>query len=475
MKRHFSFFLLPLTLFGCAVGPDYVRPSVQTPASFAIPTGWKVAESQGAPIPSAWWALFNDPQLDQYERQVPIANQTIAQQEAAWRQAQAAVGTAQAGLFPTLNANAVNSRTRASAGAIGLAQGAIYDNDQAALQATWIPDLWGSVRRSIEASKANLQASADQLAATLLTLQGQLALDYFQLRADDAQKALLQATVEAYKKSLDLTVERRASGIAADTDVLLAENQLQTAQAQLIDVGVQRTQMEHAIAILVGVPPSGFHVPETPLGQGYPEVPVTLPSVLLERRPDIATAERSMAAASAEIGVAQAAFFPTLSLDGSAGYQNRAYTHLFQVPNQFWAFSPQLSLPIFNGGLLSAALDSARATFDQAVANYREVVLVAFQNVEDNLTATAILTDEIRVQQQAVASAKKNADLTEQQYIAGTVAYLNVIVAQTQLLTNQLTELSLRSRAFASSVQLITALGGGWQSPTDKVAANQTH
>ncbi|NDU85781.1 MAG: efflux transporter outer membrane subunit [Ferrovum sp.] len=450
-------------LGGCAVGPDYVKPSTVLPASFRIPPGWKVATPQDPTIPAQWWQMFQDPTLDQLEVQVAQANQTLAQQEAAWRQSQALVQSTQAGLFPTLNAAAGESRTRASAGAIGLAQGLIYNNDQAALQANWVPDLWGSVRRSIEANQATSLADANQIAATLLTLQSQLAVDYFQLRADDAQRALLRETVKSYQQSLDLTVERKSSGVAADTDVLLAENLLESAKAQLIDVEVQRSQMEHAIAVLIGKAPSDFELPESPLGSGYPQLPVSLPSALLERRPDIAVAERQAAAASAQIGVAQAAFYPTITLTGSYGYQNKAYSNLFSVPNHDWSLSPQILQPLFDAGLREANLNQARAGFDQAVANYREVVLVAFQNVEDNLSAEEILTREIGVQQKAVHAAARTVDLTDQQYRAGTVGYLNVITAETALLTGQVTEVSLRGRAFIAAVQLITALGGGWQ------------
>ncbi len=465
-----------LLLAGCEVGPDYVRPQVATPSSFQVPQGWKVAEPHDADIPADWWRLFNDAQLGDLERRVAESNQTLAQQAAALRQARALVQSAQANLFPMLNLNAGSTRNKASAGAIGLAQGMIYDNYALAVQATWEPDLWGSVRRTIEADTAAMQASAGQVAATRLSLQSQLAADYFQLRADDAQKQLLTDTVAAYRKTLDLTQSRFEQGVAARTDVLQAEGQLRTTEAQLIDVGVQRAQLEHAIAVLTGLPASDFHIPESPLGSNVPAIPLTVPSALLERRPDIATAERSAASASAQIGVAKAAFFPALSLGASTGFQNVAFSNLVSQPNSVWAFSPQILQPLFDAGLRAAAVDQAVAAYDQSVANYREVVLEAFQNVEDNLAAASILAHEIEVQRAAVEAARQTLVLTDSQYREGVVDYLNVLVAQTTLLTNQLTELGLRSREYVASVQLIAALGGGWDGnagtqPDEKVSA----
>ncbi|MHB8354800.1 MAG: efflux transporter outer membrane subunit [Burkholderiales bacterium] len=459
---HAAVVALVVVLTGCAVGPDYKRPAVPTPQSFTVPSGWKVAEPHDAEIPADWWKMFNDPVLADYEQKVSQSNQTLAQREAALRQARALVQIAQAGLFPTLNAAAGTTRNRASAGAIGLAQGKIYDNYLLAAQASWEPDLWGSVRRSIEANTASMQASAGQLAASRLSLQSQLAVDYFQLRADDAQKKMLTDTVDAYQKYLDLTRNRFDQGVAAQTDVLQAEGQLRSTEALLLDVGIQRAQLEHAIAVLTGTPTSEFHIPELPLGTDIPHIPLTVPSVLLERRPDVASAERSAAAASAQIGVAKAAFFPALSINGALGFQNSAYNNLVNQPNSMWSLSPQFLLPIFNAGLLAAGVDQAVAAYDQSVANYREVVLEAFQNVEDNLVAAAILAHEITVQNEAVRAARSTLTLTDSQYREGIVNYLNVITAQTTLLTNELTELNLRSRQYAASVQLIVALGGGW-------------
>jgi NodT family efflux transporter outer membrane factor (OMF) lipoprotein len=466
IKTSLSLSIMALAAFsvlsGCVMGPNYVKPTVANPASFNIPTGWKIAQPQDADIPADWWKTFNDAQLNQLEERVVLSNQTLAQKEAALRQARALVQSAEAGLFPTLTGNALESRNKTSAGAVGLAEGRIYNNFLLNVQASWEPDLWGSVRRTIEANAANFQASAGQLAAARLTLQSQLAVDYFQLRADDALTVLLTDTVKAYRQNLDLTNSRMSAGVAAETDVLQAESQLRSAEAQLIDVGVQRGQLEHAIAVLTGVAPSGFSIAPIPLGADTTQLPISVPSAIVERRPDIAAAERGAAAANAQIGVAKAAFFPTITLGGAAGFQNSSSGALLTRPNTAWSFSPQLSLPILDGGLRSANLSQAEAAYDGAVANYREVVLEAFQNVEDNLTAASLLTHELEVQQKAVAAARKTLDLTEAQYKAGIVGYLNVIVAQTTLLTSETTEVSLRSRHYVASVQLIVALGGGW-------------
>lgn len=454
-----------LLLEGCAMGPDYTRPTLESPTSFRVPEGWKLAEAAGTPIPAKWWELFGDSRLNALEEQLLKNNATLAQQEASMRQAQAAVESAQAGLFPTLNAGANTSRVKASGGAIGLGQGLIYNNYATSLQASWVPDLWGSVRRSLEANVANLQASESQLAASTLAVQSQLALDYFLLRTDDAQAHLLDETIKAYESNLQLNQDRFQQGVAAETDVLQAESQLQAARAQRIDLGIARTQLQDAIAVLVGQPSSNFVLEATPLQGKPPAVPVDVPSHLLERRPDIAVAERNAAAASAQIGVATAAFFPTITLSGNMGYQSKGFSNLVSQPNTAWTLSPQILQPLFDGGLRSANLSSSQAGFDAAVANYRAVVLAAFQNVEDNLVAADRLYHEDAAQQKVVDSAQRTLELTQIQYQQGTVAYLNVISAQATLLSSQVTELTLRNRQFAAAVQLVAAMGGGWQPP----------
>jgi NodT family efflux transporter outer membrane factor (OMF) lipoprotein len=454
---------LLLALGGCAMGPDYTRPALESPASFRVPEGWKLAETAGTPIPSNWWEVFGDSQLNALEQKLLKNNATLAQQEAAMRQAQAAVDSASAGLFPTLNAAASTSRVKASGGAVGLGQGLIYNNYATSLQASWLPDLWGTVRRGIEANVATLQASESQLAASTLAVQSQLALDYFLLRTDDAQAQLLDQTIKAYENNLKLNQDRFSQGVAAETDVLQAQSQLHAARAQRIDLGIARTQLQDAIAVLVGQPSSTFVLAEVALQGKPPVVPLEVPSRLLERRPDIAVAERNAAAASAQIGVATAAFFPNITLSGNMGYQSKSYSNLVSQPNTAWTLSPQILLPLFDGGLRSASLSASRAAFDGAVANYRAVVLAAFQNVEDNLVAADRLGHEDAAQQQVVDAARRTLELTQIQYEQGTVAYLNVISAQTTLLSSQVTELTLRNRQFAAAVQLVAAMGGGWQ------------
>lgn len=453
---------LVMAMAGCAMGPDYTRPVLDTPAAFRIPEGWKIAEAGGAPIPAKWWELFGDSKLNELEESLIKNNATLAQQEAAMRQAQAAVDSASAGLFPTLNVGASTSRAKASGSAVGIGQGLIYSNYATSLQASWVPDLWGSVRRSIEANVASLQASQSQLAASTLAVQSQLALDYFLLRTDDAQAQLLDDTIKAYEDNLKLNQDRFQQGVAAQTDVLQAQSQLHTARVQRMDLGLARSQLQDAIAVLVGQPSSSFTLAASPLAGMPPAVPVEIPSRLLERRPDIAVAERNAAAASAQIGVATAAFFPTITLSGNAGFQSR-YSNLITQPNSTWTLSPQMLQPLFDGGLRSANLSSTRAGFDAAVANYRAVVLAAFQNVEDNLMAADRLTHEGEAERQVVDAARRTLELTQIQYQQGTVAYLNVISAQTTLLSNQVTELTLRNRQFAAAVQLVAAMGGGWQ------------
>ena len=331
------------------------------------------------------------------------------------------------------------------------------------LDLTWELDLWGKIRRGVEASQASAQASAADLAAVTLSTQAELASDYFQLRVLDAQKQLLDATTTVYRKSLELTNSRYAAGVAANSDVLQAETQLKSTEAQTIDLGVQRAQLEHAIALLIGKPPAAFSLPLTASATAIPIIPTTgLPSELLERRPDIASSERSMAAANAQIGVAKAAYFPTISLSASAGLEASSLASLFAWPSRFWSVGPAMAATLFDGGLRKAQADQAWAAYDATVAAYRETVLTAFQGVEDNLAALRILEEEARVQALTVQAAQKVVNITTKQYQAGTVAYLNVIVAQSTALTNEGTALGILGRRLTASVLLVKALGGGW-------------
>jgi NodT family efflux transporter outer membrane factor (OMF) lipoprotein len=470
-----------LTLFtGCAVGPDYVRPAAEVPASYKEIEGWKVAQPKDHLIRGAWWEVFNDPYLNGLEEQGNISNQNVAAAEAQFRQARALVQVARAGYFPTVTVGA--SLTRSSrTGTTGASPTATSDYLLLA-DASWEPDLWGRVRRTVEGSKASAQATAADLESTRLLVQAELAQDYFQLRVLDGQKQLLDATVIAYQKTLELTKNQYASGVASRADVLQAETQLKTTQAQAIDVGVQRAQMEHAIALLVGKPASLFSIPVAPLATVPPAVPVGVPSELLERRPDIAGAERRVAAANAQIGVAVAAYYPAVTLSASGGFESTSLSKWLTWPSRFWSVGPGISETVFDGGLRRAQTAAARAAYDATVASYRQTVLTGFQEVEDNLAALRILQDEAQVQDEAVKAAQQTVTVTTNQYKAGTVSYLNVIVAQAAALNSEITALNILGRRMAAAVLLVKALGGGWNTstpnsvshPSDKAKSNGT-
>ena len=449
----------------CAVGPDYVRPKAEAPLAYKEAADWKIAEPQEAVVRGAWWKTFQDPQLDALEEQVNISNQNVAAAEAQFRQARAAVQAARAGYFPTVAIGAAATRSLASANAPS-SLGTTNQISDLLLTGTasWEPDIWGKVRRSVEASQASAQASAADLESLRLSTQATLAQNYFQLCALDAQKKLLDETVAAYQKTLELTNRRYASGVSSRNDVLLAETQLKTTQAQAIDVGVQRAQLEHAIAILVGKPPSGLSIPATPLAAKPVVTPVGIPSQLLERRPDIAGAERRLAAANAQIGVAKAAYFPNVVLNASGGFESSHFSDWLNWPSRLWAVGLSLTETVFDAGLRSALTDQARAAYDQTVASYRQTVLGAFQDVEDNLAALRILEEEYRVQGEAVDAARRSLEVSRNQYKAGTISYLDVVVVQAIWLANERNAIDILGRRMVASVLLIKAIGGGWSS-----------
>ena len=469
---------------GCMVGPDYQGPPVAVvPSAFKEIAGWKVAQPRDDTLRGDWWKAFGDPQLDALEARVSISNQNLAQAEAAYRQASALVRETRASLFPTVTvgfgytrsgggSGATSARTvSGSAGTSSLSTstsravsstGSGSDFFQLGLDISWTPDLWGSIRRSIRADQASAQASAGDVENARLSYQATLAQDYFALRMLDAQKKFLDDTVAGYEQYLQMTKNRYAAGVASQADVVQAETQLKTTQAQAIDVGVQRAQTEHAIALLFGEPPSTFSLPPAPLTATPPAIPVGVPSELLERRPDIAGAERRVAAANAQIGVAVAAFYPTITLNASSGFESSSLAKWFTAASHFWSVGPGISQTVFDGGLRHAQTDAARAAYDATVATYRQTVLTSFQGVEDNLAALRILEEENGVQDDAVKAARKSVDLTTQQYKAGTVSYLNVITVQTIALTDEITAIQIRGRRMAAAVLLVQALGGGW-------------
>jgi len=446
--------ILALALAACAVGPDYQRPEAVVSAAYKEAVGWKTAEPRDEASRGDWWEIFGDPQLSALIASIDFSNQNVLLAEARFRQAQAFAAQSRAALFPTLDADASITRSRSA--------GAVSDNRSVALNSSWEIDLWGRLRRALESSAANAQASAADLAAARLSAQAELASNYFQLRVLDAQKQLLDDTVTGFDKSLELTRNRYAAGVAAKVDVVQAETQLKSTLAQSIDTGVQRAQLEHAIAILIGKPPSEFSIAPVPLAVTMPRVPLGLPSELLERRPDVAAAERRAAAANAQIGVAKAAYFPSLTLSASGGFRSASAADLFTAPSRFWSIGPALVQSVFDAGLRRAQTEQAIAAYDATVAEYRQAVLAGFQEVEDNLAALRILEEEAKVQDEAVRAARESVVLTTNQYKAGIVSYINVVTVQTTQLSNERTAVGILGRRLVAAATLVKALGGGW-------------
>jgi NodT family efflux transporter outer membrane factor (OMF) lipoprotein len=462
---------------GCTVGPKYHKPPVDAPAAYKELTpadlsktdGWKVAQPQDNVLHGKWWEMYNDPQLNALEEKVLISNQNIQSAMASYMAARALVKQARSQLFPNVSVgpSIMNERTLGFAGTSGstaspTASSASFTAYSLPFDATWVPDLWGRVRNQVRANTAAAQASAADLENVRLTAQAEVAVDYYELRGEDDLKQLLDSTVVAYQQSLDLTKVLYQTGIDSDESVAQAETQLESTQALDTNIGILRSQYEHAIAMLTGQAPSTFSIAAEPLKSNPPATPFGVPSQLLERRPDIASNERLMEQANAQIGVAYAAYYPTLTLGGSVGLSTTHIADWFTWPSRVWSVGPSLSETIYDGGLRRATLMQYRAQYDETVANYRQTVLAAFQQVEDNLAALRILSDEIQQQDTAVNSAQRNLKIATDRYKLGIDPYLNVITAQTTLLTNQQTAVNLRMQQMTASVQLIEALGGGW-------------
>jgi NodT family efflux transporter outer membrane factor (OMF) lipoprotein len=471
--------LMALVLGACAVGPNYHRPSAPVPQRFKEAEGWKPAEPREAASGSQWWSVYNDTTLDDLEKQIDVSNQTLKQSEAAWREAVAVVSEARAQLFPTVGVTAQGTRSKQTSGSLpsgttttsstttstpipNTSASHPFNEFELAGTASWELDIWGKIRRTIESDVANAQMSEAELAAARLSAQGTLATDYVELRVADEQKQLLDQTVDAYKRSLQITDNQYKAGVVAKTDVITAETQLEGAQSQQLNVGVTRATLEHAIAVLVGKPPADFAIAPAKLGDVVPVIPTGVPSALLERRPDVAQAERNMKAMNALVGVAVAAYFPDLTLQGSYGFASSVMSHLVSAPNNLWSFGGSATDTLLDFGARPAQVRQARAAYDAAVANYRQTVLTAFQQVEDELATLRILEQQYQVQDQATKSANLAVQLTLNQYKAGTVAYTSVVTAQTIALTNGTTLLTLRQNRLTASVALIQALGGGW-------------
>ena len=471
---------LAALLAGCAVGPNYQRPAIDLPASFRDGgVQWTQAQPADTAPRGPWWAPFNDPQLDALMAQLQQANLDLRVAEARFRQAEALTRQARAARWPVVGADAgvtrarsattSASRTTGTLGASGNAA-AIANSASATASLSWELDLWGRVGRTVESDVAAAQASAADLASTRLSLQATLAQDYFGLRQADADQALLVSAVDAYTRSLQLTRNRYDAGVASRVDVAQAQTQLETTRAQLLDLGIQRGQFEHAIATLVGAPASSFTLAPRDTAAALPDAPpvgAAVPATLLQRRPDVAAAERRVAAANAQIGVAQAAFFPSLTLGASAGWRSSSLADLFDAANRVWSLGPTLAATLFDAGARSAVRAQAEAVHEQASATYRRTVLGAIQDVEDALVALQLLQSEAAVNAAAVQAAQLSLQLTVNQYSAGTVSYLNVITAQTAELSSRRTQLDLQGRRLATTILLARALGGGWEGGAD--------
>ncbi len=452
------FALASVVLSGCVLGPDYQRPDSSVPVEFRHTPGWKVAQPAELSSSVAWWSLYQDASLADLLKQLETSNQNLRAAEAAWREARALVGGSRSALYPKATGQVGTSR-------IGNDQG-VNKSNEVALGLSWQLDIWGQVRRQVEASEANAQASAAEWAGVRLSQQSELVQNYLQLRVIDEQMRLLDATVKAYQRSLQLTENRYKAGVVTRADVSQALTQLKNTQAQRLDLDWQRARYEHAIALLVGSTPNAVQVASVETLPQLPVLPIDVPSALLERRPDIAAAERQVMAANAEIGVAETAYFPDLTLSATGGYRGSNLADWISMPNRFWSIGPQFAMTLFDAGLRRSKVEQAEARYDQHVARYRQTTLQAIGEVEDALVQLNVLAEEIVVQREALAASQDTLRLTENQYQAGMVDYLAVTNAQTIALNSERTLLNLLGTQLTASVQLISALGGGWQMET---------
>lgn len=470
-SRLLSLSLCVALLCACAVGPDYQRPQTAEIAQFKEAEGWRQANPSDSLVRGAWWELYGDQQLNGLIEKLNSANQTVAQSEAQFRQAQALVRSARGAFYPSVDLSLDKTRssrgTGSSSSSLSSSSSGIRDTYNAQLGVSWEADIWGKLRRGLEADEANAQASFADLAAMRLSQQSELVQNYLQLRVIDQQKRLLEATVAAYERSLKMTQNQYRAGVSGRDAVAQAQTQLKSTQADLVDLIWQRAQFENAIAVLTGQAPANFSIAESQSIPNLPQVPLSLPSQLLERRPDIAAAERSVIAANANIGVAKAAYYPDLTLSLSGGYSSSTSKNLISLPNRFWSVGPQLSLPLFDGGIRSAEVDRSEAAYDETVARYRQTVLDGFREVENYLVQLKVYEDEAAVRQEALDAARDSLRLTENQYKAGLIAYIDVVVVQATALSNERSVLNILQNRLIASVQLIAALGGGWDGQLD--------
>src|SRR5437879_1576621 len=470
-------------LVGCKVGPDYKRPQATTiPTAYTGATnvvatdsgatnGWKVAQPQ-AQIPKGdWWEIFGDSELNDLESQASAANQQLKVAVARLAEARAQMDVTRAGLFPNVSLSGSYTRQRTSANTPSTTPGAgiggaTFNDLSVPVSLGYEVDLWGRVRRSVESSRAQAQASADDLETIKLMIQAEVAVDYFTLRALDTQRGVLNSSIQVFSKSLQLTRNLRAGGAVSDLDVAQALTVLKTTEAQLPAVTLQRAQFEHALALLAGQPASTVHTSERALSTAPPSTPPGLPSALLERRPDVSAAERRMASANASIGVAKAAFFPTVQLNGLAGFESLSAGTLFNWSSRLWAVGPSITLQIFEGGRLRAGLQLARATYDEMVATYRQSVLTSFTEVEDSLAAQTLLANQYAAESEALVAARKQLEIVNNQYRDGLITYLEVATAESTALNVEFAATALRGQQLVAAVTLVKALGGGWQTTT---------
>jgi NodT family efflux transporter outer membrane factor (OMF) lipoprotein len=463
-----------LLLTGCTVGPNYHRPDAPTAPAFkesaVVPPpdlpqgGWKQVTPNDSALRANWWEIYQDPQLDKLEQQVAVSNQTLKASYEQYVQARAAIQFFRSQYYPTVAVGPSATRERQSANRPLYVPGSksTYNDLFLQGQVSWEPDLWGNIRRQVESQRATTVATAADLANVDLSLRSELATDYFELRGLDTQQRLLDNTVVQYEQFLALTKARFAGGVATDSDVALAQTQLDQTRAQAIDIGVARAQFEHAIATLTGTPASSFSLAFAPLDLPLPQVPVGVPSQLLERRPDVAAAERRANAANAQIGVAIAAYYPTINIGATGGFESRNAGTLIQGPSSLWSLGGSAVELLFDAGRRHALTEEARAGYEVNVANYRQTVLQAFQEVEDNLSGLRILNSEQVAQARAVQSAVRSTNISTNRYKGGVTTYLEVITAQTTQLANERTAADITTREFAASVLLVKALGGGW-------------
>jgi NodT family efflux transporter outer membrane factor (OMF) lipoprotein len=466
MKRLTLIILLPATMLlaGCSVGPKYARPNVPAAPvdAFKETDGWKPAQPSDQLLRGKWWESFGDPQLNALENELTVSNQDLKAANARFVEARAMVHYNRAAQFPTISTSPGIESLRESANTPYLPATSSTGDFVLPFDLSYELDVWGRVRRTVSASQEEAQATAGDLASVNLSLHAELAYDYFELRSADAQKKLLDDTVKTYQDALQLTVNRFDGGAAPKSDVAQAQTQLQTTMVQDTDVAVQRAEFEYAIAVLIGKPPAAFSLPTAPLNLAPPNISAGLPSQLLERRPDIAAAERRVAEANDQIGIARAAYYPTVILSASAGFEGGSITNWFTWPSRFWAVGPTMAETLFDGGRRRATSTAARANYDATVAGYRESTLTAFQQVEDNLAALRILSQESQQQKEATASAQESLQIFTDRYIGGADPYLQVLSAQTIALQNERNDVDILRRRMDASVLLIKALGGGW-------------